>query len=86
MTVQEVDTTLTVDGKGRGTVGVLPHALNFANTSGGTLYVPATAFGPAWMKTLPMNVDGYDIVAGDTSTRGDDAERVGAAHGHKGCG
>lgn len=86
LTVQEVDTTLTVDGKGRGTVGVLPHALNFANTSGGTLYVPATAFGPAWMKTLPMNVDGYDIVAGDTSTRGDDAERVGAAHGHKGCG
>lgn len=50
------------------------------------MYVPATAFGPAWMKTLPMNVDGYDIVAGDTSTRGDDAERVGAAHGHKGCG
>lgn len=50
LTVQEVgNTTRTADGKGMETVGGLPHvfALNFANTSGTTLYVPATAFGPA---------------------------------------
>lgn len=50
LTVHEVgNTTRTADGKGMETVGGLPHvfALNFANTSGTTLYVPATAFGPA---------------------------------------
>ncbi|KLZ81638.1 Uncharacterised protein [Klebsiella pneumoniae] len=85
LTVHETGNfTRTADGKGIETVGGLPHALNFANTSGTTLYVPGRAFGPAWTNTLPVNVDGYDIVSGFIHAS-EPAATVGAAQGHKGC-